>query len=117
MKTKIISILMNKVTLAVFTISALCLSGITLASNQNKIDLVTPEEEYRIVSKQFFEFQELKNTTLKRFEEEEKEKRLNVCLATKALANAKELAHINGEAVLSPEDLERVQSKTKWSCF
>ena len=106
MKTKIISILTSKVTLAVFTISALCVSGITLASNQNKIDLVTPEEEYRQTTKEYTLAQELL-----------KEKRLNVCLATKALANAKELAHINGEAVLSPEDLERVQSKTKWDCF
>lgn len=117
MKTKITQILTSKATLAVITISALCVSGITLAMNQNKIDLVTPEEEYRIISKQFSEFQELKNTTLKRFEEEEKEKRLNLCLATKSLANAKELAHIAGEVVLSQEDLSRVQSKTKWDCF
>ncbi len=102
MKTKIISILTSKATLAVFLSSVFFISGIALA----KVDLMQLESEFRETGAQYKAAQELLDKN-----------RLNHCLATKALANAKELAHINGEAVLSPEDLERVQSKTKWSCF
>lgn len=105
--------LVLKISAVITTAFVLFFSGFAFA----KTDLTQLEEEFVIVNKQLQEFNTLKEGTLKRFAEEEKEKRLNLCLVTKTLAQAKENAHISGEQVLLPEDLKRVQSKTKWSCF
>jgi len=94
--------LVLKISAVITTAFTLFFSGFAFA----KTDLTQLESEYSMAWTEFNAAQELLSS-----------KRLQLCLVTKTLAQAKENAHISGEQVLLPEDLKRVQSKTKWDCF